>query len=299
MQVIRSFLSPYALILFSLIAVSQVYFAQSGQEEKTPAINLARLLAEGGYKYIEVRKGLWRIPEMVYDGKNLKKIDLFLEPNPYNKLLRISLRLGSSNNSVESTDFKEKLNDLNKRFKPTEFLLSKTTLFAVTDLAGDKLDKKMLAQEIERLAGAADQAHPELVKFIESDVKESMGPGSGGGMGMGTGVGPGYNPSAHNAPRSSETNTVKDVDSRPQVLNRVLPGYTEEARNNKIQGSVRLRVLVDETGRVKGIRVIVGLPDGLTDKAIEAARKTEFKPAIKDGKPVAFWMLIEFTFFLR
>lgn len=295
----RSFLSPYVLILFSVIAVPQVCFAQSNQEEKTPAIDLARLLAEGGYKYIEVRKGLWRIPEMAYEGKNLKKIDLFLEPAPYNKSLRISLRLGSSNNSAEDTDFKEKLNDLNKRFKPTEFLLSKTSLFAVTDLPGDKLDKKLLALEIKRLADAADQAHPELVKFIGSDLKESLGPGSGGGMGMGTGAGPGYNPSAYNTPRSSETNSVKDVDSRPQALNRVLPGYTEEARNNKTQGNVRLRILVDETGRVKDMRVITHLPDGLTEKAMEAARKIQFKPAMKDGKPVAFWMVIEFTFSLR
>jgi TonB family protein len=281
------------------MAVSQVCFAQSSQQEKTPAIDLARLLAEGGYKYIEVKKGLWRIPEMVYEGKNLKKIDLFLEPEPHNKSLRISLRLGASYNSAESADFKEKLNDLNKRFKPTEFLLSKTTLFAVTDLFGDKLDKKMLALEILRLADAADQAQPELVKFIASDTKESTGPGSGGGMGMGAGVGPGYNPSAYNTPRSSETNTVKSVDSRPQALNRVTPGYTDEARNNKVQGIVRLRILVDETGNVKDVRVTIGLPDGLTEKAMEAARKMQFKPAMKDGKPVAFWMPIEVTFYLR
>jgi protein TonB len=58
-------------------------------------------------------------------------------------------------------------------------------------------------------------------------------------------------------------------------------------------------MLVDETGAVKNIRVIRGLPDGLTDRAIEAGYKMKFKPAMKDGKPVAIWIVAEVTFLLR
>jgi protein TonB len=62
---------------------------------------------------------------------------------------------------------------------------------------------------------------------------------------------------------------------------------------------VLVRVLVDEDGNVKLIRVIRGLPDGLTEEAITAARQTKFKPAMKDGKPVPFWVGLEINFNIR
>lgn len=76
------------------------------------------------------------------------------------------------------------------------------------------------------------------------------------------------------------------------------PRYTETARANKIQGSVTLRVLGAD-GDVKQVRVVRGLPDGLTAQAIEAARQAKFKPAVKDGKPVPYWVLIQMEFNLR
>jgi protein TonB len=47
---------------------------------------------------------------------------------------------------------------------------------------------------------------------------------------------------------------------------------------------------------VKHIEVVKGLPDGLTDKAIEVAQKIKFKPARKDGKPVSVWVEVEYGF---
>jgi TonB family protein len=80
------------------------------------------------------------------------------------------------------------------------------------------------------------------------------------------------------------------------LLNNPLPNYTEEARRNKVQGVVVLRLLVDETGSVKNIRIVRGLPDGLNEKAIEAGYKLRFKPAMKDGKPVSYSTVVEMTF---
>ena len=50
---------------------------------------------------------------------------------------------------------------------------------------------------------------------------------------------------------------------------------------------------------MKQVRVIHGLPDGLTEQAIEAARQAKFKPAIKDGKPVPYWVSMQMEFNLR
>jgi protein TonB len=60
-----------------------------------------------------------------------------------------------------------------------------------------------------------------------------------------------------------------------------------------------LRVLVTEDGNVNAIRVVRGLPDGLTDQAIAVARLTKFKPAMKDGKPVPYWVALEINFNIR
>jgi protein TonB len=89
------------------------------------------------------------------------------------------------------------------------------------------------------------------------------------------------------------------VDSFPVALNNPRPLYTEEARKNKIQGTVRARVLVGADGGVKQVRIARGLPDGLNEEAIRAAYQIRFRPALKNGQPVAYWMPVEIAFTLR
>ena len=49
-------------------------------------------------------------------------------------------------------------------------------------------------------------------------------------------------------------------------------------------------------GTIENIRVVRGLPDGLTEKAIEAAKRIRFQPAVKNGSPVSVRGNLEFTF---
>ena len=116
-----------------------------------------------------------------------------------------------------------------------------------------------------------------------------VGAGRGEGPQFGVGIGSGH------AGNSIPTR----VDTKPVPLNRPTPRYTASARANGVQGSVLVRVLVGEDGNVKISRVIRGLPDGLTEEAITAARQTKFKPAMKDGKPVPFWVGLEINFNIR
>jgi TonB family protein len=89
------------------------------------------------------------------------------------------------------------------------------------------------------------------------------------------------------------------VDQRPVPLNAPQPQYTKEARDNKIQGVVIMRVLVGADGTVKQVRVTRGLPDGLDEQAIQAAHQLRFRPAMKGGQPVAFWHSIQIEFNLK
>jgi TonB family protein len=61
-----------------------------------------------------------------------------------------------------------------------------------------------------------------------------------------------------------------------------------------------VRILVDTNGAVKEVVVIRGLPDGLNEQAIRAAYQMRFRPAMKNGQPVSYWMNnVEVEFNLR
>lgn len=100
---------------------------------------------------------------------------------------------------------------------------------------------------------------------------------------------------------SSDTNkeqtfTTKEVDTRATISNRPTPGYTREARRNGVQGYVILKVVLSADGTVGRIRVVRRLPFGLTENAIRAACKIQFRPAMKEGIPVSQLTQIEYTF---
>jgi TonB family protein len=285
-------------IFLSIMALPSVCLAQPQPEPVPAKPDVASLLAQTDYKYFKVKEGMWEIQGFPHRGKNIKTLDVFLMPNRSNASLRISVRLGFQYTSVETAKFNEKLKELEKRFEPSRFVLSGQTLFVETELPEEKADKDALVQAMEKAAAEADQAHGELTKFVKLGGEESTGPGSGGGMGVGEGA-RAPNASPPNRPGASEGGAARSVDTRPVLLSQIRPVYTEEARKNKVIGVVLLRVLIDETGNPTQVRVVRGLPDGLNESAIEAVKKSRFKPAMKDGKPVAFTVTLEVTFNIR
>lgn len=90
--------------------------------------------------------------------------------------------------------------------------------------------------------------------------------------------------------------TIKEVDQRPFVAFKPEPAYTDDARQNNISGSVILKAILTADGAVTNIKVASGLPYGLEENAIDAAKKLRFIPAVKDGKFVSTWMQIEYYF---
>jgi protein TonB len=141
----------------------------------------------------------------------------------------------------------------------------------------------------------------------------SPGPGSGGGIGNGTGPGIGSGNGSGAGPGNGgnmgggnfglgggdRNGAATAVDQKPRALNSPQPRYTEEARKNKIQGTVLAKVLVGTDGIVKQARILRGLPDGLDEQAIQAAHQIRFQPAMKGGQPVAFWVTVSIEFNLR
>ena len=301
MRTINCLLVSFTLLTVAAIGTPRVTCTQSKAVELVAPVDLEGLLNEAGYKPVKAREGLWAVSATSNQDKYLKAFQAFVEINPNTHHLRISVRIGTNANLSENVELQEKVRDLTERLKPTEFSITKTALFAALEMAADKLDKTVIKEGIQKTAAEADRIYPEVAEFIKLDAPESTGPGvgtgfgTGGGMGRGGGAGRGDS-SEWNTSRPSESNEPVKVDSRPMILNRVQPVYTPEARKNNIQGTVTLRLTVDETGAAKEIRVARGLPDGLNEQAIEAAKKTKFRPAMKDGKPVSYSILLQINF---
>ncbi len=129
----------------------------------------------------------------------------------------------------------------------------------------------------------------------------SNGPGSGAGIGsgsrggVGSGNGVGFGPGSGGNMGGGAYRIGGGV-SAPQVIFKVEPEYSEEARKAKFQGTVVLFVVVDEKGNPRDLKVIRPLGLGLDQKAIEAVEKWRFKPGMKDGRAVAVQATIEVNF---
>lgn len=113
-----------------------------------------------------------------------------------------------------------------------------------------------------------------------------LGSGSGGGIGNGDGDGEGDGPPRM---RTGPTTGVKII-SKPRA------SYTDTARQQGVQGKVVLRVTFQANGQVGAISPVSGLPGGLTERAIAAARQITFEPAMRNGVAYTVTRTLEYSF---
>lgn len=125
----------------------------------------------------------------------------------------------------------------------------------------------------------------------DQTVGSGSGTGSGSGSGSGSGVGTG---------QTSPSQTVQpspNQESKPmKLLSRPKPPYTETARFYEITGTLNLLVVFGADGRIGSVTPRTTLPFGLTEQAVDAAKKMTFEPAIMNGKPVSVARTVEYTF---
>lgn len=146
-----------------------------------------------------------------------------------------------------------------------------------------------------------------------TDPSMGQGKGSGIGDGDGGGVGPGRGGNTSGGDRNdggggpggggggNETDYTRtfrqsEVTQKAVITAKPQPEYTEEARKNQVQGVVRVSLVLGANGSVSGIRAVSSLPNGLTERALAAARRIQFVPAKKDGRNVSQYVTIEYSF---
>ena len=85
-------------------------------------------------------------------------------------------------------------------------------------------------------------------------------------------------------------------DELAKIVEQPRPEYTEAARRNRVSGKVVLLVTLNRDGTVGGASVLEGLPDGLSEKAVEAALKIKFVPAEVWGRKVTVVRKLVYNF---
>ncbi|MBD3345610.1 MAG: TonB family protein [Chitinivibrionales bacterium] len=88
------------------------------------------------------------------------------------------------------------------------------------------------------------------------------------------------------------------ITSAPKFKKRVKPEYTKEMLENKIEGVIKVRILVDIDGKVKRATALNDLGYGSAQQAVKACRAMEFTPALVDGTPRATRIIIPIRFVL-
>jgi TonB family protein len=146
---------------------------------------------------------------------------------------------------------------------------------------------------------AVDLAHLGIVNGVPNTGSAGMdrGPGIGDKKGSGIGKDGGDSadggdgiPSANSLPRKNST--------RPQLLSKIEPEYSDEARKVKLQGKVLLNIVVNANGSVGDISVVQSLGLGLDERAMSAVHQWKFRAATVDGKPIAVRAFVEVDFHL-
>ena len=84
----------------------------------------------------------------------------------------------------------------------------------------------------------------------------------------------------------------KEIDRRVSLISKPAP-YCAQGCD---RGKVLLQAIFSKSGKVVNIQVISATNQELADLSIAAAEKITFEPAMKDGKPVSMYMMLEYYF---
>jgi periplasmic protein TonB len=134
------------------------------------------------------------------------------------------------------------------------------------------------------------------VKLDSNGLGLSAGIGSGANGGDGPGKGTGYGPGLDRGIGGSVYTAGVGGVSDPIPIVSPEAEFSDEARRSKYQGICMISVIVDAHGYPQNPRVTRSLGMGLDEKALEAVQKYRFKPATKDGKPVAAMITVMVNF---
>jgi protein TonB len=120
----------------------------------------------------------------------------------------------------------------------------------------------------------------------DTDDAENGGPGRNSGAGAGIENGSGVGIEKGSGSERGPLNASIGFGDGPRFLTKVRPKYPKLARELGKEGTVHLRLTIDELGRLRDVEVVKKAGSGLDEEAVRAVRSSTFSPAKRSGKPV-------------
>jgi TonB family protein len=98
------------------------------------------------------------------------------------------------------------------------------------------------------------------------------------------------------APAASGARARTQADTPVEILEKLNPAYTDEARRLHLEGEVLLEILFPAAGPARVLRVVRGLGHGLDEQAVAAAQAIRFRPAKAGGVAVDSHAVVHVVF---
>lgn len=136
------------------------------------------------------------------------------------------------------------------------------------------------------LAEAQPQALP-----ISADLEVAMG--GGGAL---AGFGDLRAATTQEGGEGADAFDVSDLERRPEPVAQTAPAYPRELAKARVEGTVTMAFVIDETGKVEDPRVEASSRPEFEKPALEAIRRWRFKPGEREGKPVRTFVKQPFRF---
>lgn len=137
----------------------------------------------------------------------------------------------------------------------------------------------------------------EVIEFEELDTAPSLEP-------VVAEAPPG--PEEEEGPEEAGPVFVESADVRPRIVGPVLPDYPREAERRDIRARVRVRLLIDERGRIQETNItdrflldkkdreerVAEIGYGVEAAALDAVQRMRFRPGRHGGRPVQTYTTI-------
>ncbi len=142
------------------------------------------------------------------------------------------------------------------------------------------------------------ESAPQPAPAVPSVQEGGSGQETVASAGSGTGAGPAG--SGKNGPGGSGSleRSFGGPDG-PQFLRRVMPVYPALAKRLDKEGTVLLRVTIDERGRPVVVEVVNAAGFGFDEEAVKAVKDSTFVPARREGAPVTCKAFLPVRFVLK
>jgi len=98
-------------------------------------------------------------------------------------------------------------------------------------------------------------------------------------------------PSDAELPGEGNAVILSSRGAEKRLLQQVPPEYPTSARKERIEGTVVLKTVVNNAGKVAGVRVIEGNPT-LAPAAIAAVKQWRYRPYIRNGRAMPFQTIV-------